>query len=784
MNTTSVERMTAERFQKAAAFLPQHVAPKLSGMVHGGYWIDDHRFFFCVSDVVEGIQRRVPSIANSTSGQVGPVLPIEALVDLIAARFGKPVSVADLASADYEMPDARTLVVMLGLDVFQVDLRGPTLVWASKLEPVMQLRSPDGLYACVLDGHDVAVKELASGATRRLTIDGEAWYAYGAMPESGPQPIATSRGRMPAGMWSRDSQWFVTHRIDERHLPEGGLVEHAPADGGRPVLHRYKIAGPDVEPPRAEFIAFHLASGRTVRTGELRVLTQAFSPFMYRQCWVANDELWFFDWDRYSSSVSLMALNLASGVVKTVLTETTESGWIDLHPFMVGQPMVRPLEATGELIWYSEADGRGHLYLHDLATGACKSRITDGPWVVRELIHVDEARRRILFLASGFEEDSDPAHRRLCAVDFDGSGFETIFAADGDLLVKPDPISGVDQYRPFRPSYASSGVSGDGRHVAACLGSADIPTRWVLIDLESGRQIEMACVDIDALWHAPKPRRFEALAADGKTKLFGAMVVPSDFDPSKSYPLVDYIYPGPQINWFMRRFPNANVLTLQAIAELGMVGIVLETRGMPSRDRAFHQDGRGRLLEPQLGDHVAVIEQLCQRHAFLDRHRVGICGQSGGGHATARALFDYPEIFKVGVAVCGNHDARNYLAHWLDKYGGRPGTPERDEQANAFAAHKLQGKLLLMHGDLDDNVHPGHTLALSAALIAAGKEFDQLIVPGATHGVLLESPYAMQRLWAYLVRHLLGVEPPKDFKLAWSLSGTAAAMLMQMGDIA
>lgn len=784
MTFTKQAIMDIERYQRAASFLPQVMACGLSGTFHEGYWIDSHRFFFCVSDVVEGCLRRVPKIADAASAEVLQVLTFEALSELIVPESGAQVSLDELNSARYEMPDAKTLLVLLGTECCRIDLAGPTLVERLPLDQAMAVRSPDGQHACFLQGANVWVKDLASGATKPVTSDGEDHYAYGVEPESGTTPLASRKRRMPWGLWSRDSKWFVTHRIDERALPQSGLVEHAPADGGRPVAHLFKVAGPNDDPPRAEYVAWHLPSGKVVRSGDRKVLTQSFSPFAARHCWLTDDQVFFLDWDRFSSSVSLVAMDLASGAVRTVLTETAECGWIDLHPFLTGQPMVRPLAGSNEVIWYSQADGRGHLYLYDLATGVCKNRITQGSWVVREIVRVDAAKRRLLFLASGFEGDRDPGQRRLCAVNLDGSGFETLYGADGDLSVKPDPVSSIDQFKPFRPSYALSGASADGRYVAASVGSIDTPTRWLLIDIEGERQIEIARIDIDTQWHAPKPRPFEALASDGKTKLVGAMYFPSNFDPSASYPLVDYIYPGPQMNWLARRFPNSIALTLQSVVELGMVGIVLETRGMPNRDRAFHQAGRGRLLEPQLSDHATVIEQLCERHSFLDRDRVGIFGQSGGGHAAARALFDYPDMFKVAVSVCGNHDSRNYIAHWIDKYGGRPGTSERNDQANASAAHQLRGKLLLMHGDMDENVHPGHTLALSAALIAAGKEFDQLIIPGATHAVLQESPYAIQRIWAYFGRHLLGIEPPAGFKLEWTTAGMAAGQAMQADQFA
>jgi dienelactone hydrolase len=689
---------------------------------------------------------------------------------------------ADLAEAQYDMPAAGVLVVSLAGSAYHIDLDGPSLARVESLDPVPALHAPDGLRACFLKDGAVWIKDRATGVAEPLTPEGEPHYGIGVEVESGIAPLAARRFGVPRGLWSPDSAWFVTHRIDERHLPESGLVENAPAGGKRPAVHAFKVSNHDAEPAKVEFIAYHPANGRSVSSAQRPVIVQAMSPFTFRQAWFAGGEFYFLDWDRYASQVALAAMDLETGKIRTVLAETADTGWIDLHPMIGGQPLVRPLPDSGELIWCSQRDGSNHLYLYDLAGGRLKNQITQGEWVVREIVHVNEATRRILFLASGFEEQTDLTQRRLCAIGFDGSGFETVLALDADIGASPDPMTGADQLKPFRPSYAPGGASPDGRYLVANVGAADQATCFILIETATGRVTELSRIDIDDHWTAPRPQPFQVLAADGVTPINGVMCFPSDFDPNASYPLVDYIYPGPQLNWFARRFPNSILLTVQSVAELGMIGIIVETRGMPNRNRAFHQAGGGALHEPQLSDHVAAIEQLCQRYPFLDRARVGVFGQSGGGYATARAMFDYPEVFKVGVSVCGNHDSRNYLAHWLDKYGGRPGSAARDSQSNVEVAQKLVGKLLLIHGDMDDNVHPGHTLALSAALIAAGKDFDQLIVPGATHGVLSESPYAVQRLWNYFARHLLGCEPPGDFILRWS-PAQAGAFQRAMVDI-
>lgn len=756
------------RYARAADYPPPCLMPKLTGVVVDGYWIDDHRYFFCASEVGdEGRSVSRPKIVDAAIGDIVPAIEPGVLASLLQAHNDEDT--LDLSTAQYAMPSADMLVITTGTHIYHVAIDGSELVRTEPVDPIPALHSPDSKYACFLKDHAVWVKDRATGVARQLSPDGERYHGFGNAPEAGIAPVSGRKCPMPQGLWSANSEWFVTQRADERHLPEAGITEHVPEGGKRAVPHVFKVSGPDHDLVTFSYIAFHLPSGRTVDLSDRPGIYHVFSPFSGRLCWLVGEIFYFIEWDRLFLTISLNVVDLSNGAVRTILSETTESGWVDIHPSITGQPLTRVLGDAGAFIWWSQVDGSGHLYLHDLATGALKNRITEGPWTVREIVHVDEERHRIMFLASGFAEDADPGQRRLCAINFDGSGFETLVVAVGeDIGVKPDSVTGIDQLKPYRPSYAQMGASIDGHHIVANIGAIDRPTRSVLIEVGTGKQIVLAESNISSLWKAPKPQSFEVLASDGVTKLYGAMFFPADFDPEKSYPLVDYIYPGPQINWFVRRFPNFISLTLQAVVELGAVGIILETRGMPGRGRDFHQAGEGGLLEPQLSDHVAAMEQLCARHAYLDRDRVGMFGQSGGGFATARALFDYPEIFKVGVSVCGNHDNRNYISLWTDKYGAGPGAPQRDDQANAQHAHKLQGKLLLIHGDMDENVHPAHTMGVVDALIKANKDFDMLIVPGAGHGVMMETPYAYQKMLNFFARHLLGMEPPADFALTWT----------------
>jgi dipeptidyl aminopeptidase/acylaminoacyl peptidase len=444
-----------------------------------------------------------------------------------------------------------------------------------------------------------------------------------------------------------------------------------------------------------------------------------------------------------------------------VLKEEVAAGHIELHPILSAAPNVCTLARSNEIIWYSERDGWGHLYLYDATTGALLNRITRGEWLVREIVHVDEVERRILFTACGVNPQADPVHRSLCSIRFDGSEFKVVLSHDGDLFVPRTQPSAQDSA--LRARVGQSGVSPGGRFCAVRYMSVPRGNRTEIVDLRTRRALTIGSA-------LPLPREvvplaFTALAADGVTRLHGVLFFPSDFDSTQRYPLIDCIYPGPQVTQQPQSFRSAWEAHARALAELGFITLMLDTRGMPFRSRAIHQSGYGELLEPQLADHAAVVRELCKRHAYLDGDRVGMFGQSGGGAATARALFDYGDLFKVGVSVCGNHDSTLNIATWSDKYRGPPDPARWAQQGNGAVAHKLNGKLLLISGDMDENVHVSQTLALADALIRANRDFDLLIVPNEGHQVLTSSPYAMRRMWDYFVRHLLHATPPENFEI-------------------
>jgi dipeptidyl aminopeptidase/acylaminoacyl peptidase len=772
-----------ERYERAAAALPMSVLPRTPGNAVEGYWIDDHRYFHLAEHLDPALDRIIdtPAIFDADTGVGRPLISLPALAGLLSADRDTPVAMSELAGVQFDLPEPGLLAVCFSGDWRLVDLASERIVKTEAGAADSELYSPDGKSACFLRGHDLWLRDRGTGEVRPLTSDGARHDAYAQHPEHGVSPVSYRRRPTPVGTWSRDSEWFLTHRIDERELPEAALVQNAPPGGGRPILHTFKFATPGDPLPLLTFVAIHAPTGRTVTAfaGEMPL----FSPFSMKTAWFPDARTFcFIQSDRHQRRATLIEVSLETGEARALVSETVTTGYIDLHPILAAQPNVRRLTASDAVIWPSERDGWAHLYLCEGGEGGPISQITHGAWQVRDIVHVDEARRRILFTAGGIDPEADPGLRRLCAADFDGGRFQQLLSDTGDVAVRAEPLAGLSQDRPFRPSFAAVGASPDGRYVVARRTHLIEGSRTVIADLETCGETLIAATDRAAGWADRGPRRFQALAADGVTTLHGALFTPSDFHESRVYPVIDFLYPGPQSAWHPRSFGSRIGCQAQALAELGFAVVMMDTRGVPFRSRTLHQAGYGQQLEPQLADHVAVVDQLCRRHAFLDPTRVGLLGLSGGGLAAARGLFDYPERFKAAVSIAGNHDSRHYVAGWLNIYGGPDDQEAWREQSSAAAAHKLTGDLFLISGDMDENVHPSHTLGLVDALIKANKDFDLLIVPNEGHVVLLTSPYVQRRVWDFLVRKLMGAEPPKEFELKFDpvdLASTGKATLRE-----
>ncbi|MEO3929989.1 DPP IV N-terminal domain-containing protein [Micromonosporaceae bacterium B7E4] len=610
----------------------------------------------------------------------------------------------------------------------------------------LEVPSPDKNVAVSRRGHDLWARSLSDGREWALTTDGEPAYQYGTSPE------CTSNGALlrkfglpylpPAVAWSPDSTRVLTHRTDERAVRQTHLVEARPADGSAPVLHTQRYAYPGDEAlPQAELVVLDVASGAVVRAQTVPLITSVLSPIMSRWAWWAPDgsAVYYLSQPRDRRTLTLHRLDPATGDVTTVLSETGATR-VEPNQFMYEPPIVRVL--AGEVLWYSQRNGWGHLYRYDLRTGALLGQVTAGQWAVRQILHVDEAERVVYFTASGLVEE-DPYRRTVCRVGLDGTGFAQVTDDDLDHVVT---------------------VPDGTEYFVDSASAVDAPPITTVRDWAGRVLVELERADISKLaatgWTPPE--RFRVKAADGVTDIYGVLYRPRGFDPAQRYPVVDSIYPGPQVNRVAPCFdPGGLGLDAEPIAALGFVVVAVDGRGTPGRSKAFHDASYGHLADAgSLADHVAALRQLAQTRPWMDLDRVGAFGHSGGGFAAVRAMLDFPEVYQAGVALSGSHDARYFNPGFVEVYDGTDNPQAWTRTSNVDIADRLVGRLLLIHGELDDQVHPDHTLRLADRLIAADKDFELLIVPGAEHTFIDCLHYVRKRGWDFLVRELIGTQPP------------------------
>ncbi len=635
--------------------------------------------------------------------------------------------------------------------------------------------SPDGRLLAFVRDSNLWIRAVDGSGEFALTTDGLAHFAYGATPEANiltaPQRLA-GRPVRPAVLWSPDSTRLFVQKLDERAVREVTLVQSVPGGAEhRAQAHTWRYAMPnDSAIPLAESWVFDVRgrSGRRLAIDPVATVFQ--TSVESREAWWSPDSrrLNLLVRSRYYRTMALYAVDAATGTARRVVEE---SGRTFLEPAALGErPMVYVLR-NGEVLWFSERDGHGHLYVYDDASGALKRRLTSGSWSVRNVLAVDEGRGLVYVAGAGREDGTDPYYRSVFRVEL-RSGRRTVLTpedADHGVLSSQAEGLAIPPRELVRDPDASEGFSPSMRYFVDTYARTDLPARTVLRRADGARVAELEQADVSRLaaLGVTAPERFSVLAADGKTRIYGNLLRPAHFDPAARYPVLDSIYPGPQHRRATPSFVTAvfDPMNAQAYAELGFVVMTLDGRGTPGRSKAFLDQSYGRLGEAgNLEDHVAAIRELGRRYPYLDLEQVGIFGTSGGGYAALHALLRYPDFFKAAVADAGNHDQRGYLAVWGETYNGPDDGQNYLAASNAPLAGNLRGHLLLIHGGMDFNVLPDHTMQVVDALIEHNRDFELLIVPQAAHTTMLAPGYALRRSWDFFVRHLLGTNPPADFE--------------------
>jgi dipeptidyl-peptidase-4 len=650
-----------------------------------------------------------------------------------AEKPKEPEKKTKVLAFTYELATGKLALI----EDYKEPLKRPRWASVSPDEKTVVFARGENLFMMDAESFKLAQKKADDKAVRevQLTTDGEEHYGYArTLNEEDKKELQKDEKdrkdfRAPAGMvvWSKDSKKIALVRSDERKVADLWVI-NALADP-RPTLETYRYEMPGEEnQPQPELLIFDLATKAKVKVKAEKFKDPTLNIFTAPRKaldrerefppppqWLADtpDKLYFGRQSRDLHGYELCVADTATGEVK-VLVEERLNTYVEIQA-------PRLVDGGREILWWSERDGWGHYYLYD-GEGKLKAQITSGEFVGQGIEQVDEKARVLYFSACGREPGEDPYFTHLYRVSFDGSGLKQLDRGNASHTAAMN-----DTARFFIDNFSR----------------VDTAPKSELRDAAGSLLLELESTDVTALLAAgfKYPEPFRVKADDGVTDLYGVMYKPFDFDPNAKYPIIAYVYPGPQTESVSKTFVprNANV----ALAQLGFVVIEVGNRGgHPSRSKWYHNYGYGDLRDYGLADKKRAIEQLATLHPFIDVDRVGIYGHSGGGFMSTAAMLVYPDFFKVAVSSSGNHENNVYNRWWSEKHHGVKEVADKDGnvkyeysiEKNSEIAANLKGRLLITTGDIDNNVHPANTLRLAAALIKAGKRFDFFVFPGQRHG--------------------------------------------------
>lgn len=575
--------------------------------------------------------------------------------------------------------------------------------------------SPDGKYEAYIKNDNIFVRDKANGRERQLSQDGTLSNYYSSYIQ-----------------WSPDSRKVLSCRIRPVQKRYVYYVESSPRDQLQPKLHQQEYAKPGDELPFKVPCIFHVESGQCC-IPETSLFAHQYSLSYLR--WDADSKSVTFEYnERGHKTYRVLELSAEDGKVRTLIEEKEEK--------YVNYPLIyrNYLQDGKHILWTSERDNYNHLYLYDRTTGRPVRQITKGRWYVRGVQHVDEQNQWIYFSANGMNPKEDPYLIHYYRIGFDGKD-----------LVELTPDEGMHQ----------AWFSSDYRYLVDVYSKVDTPPVAVLRDARTGRQvIPLEQADISRLeangWRAPEV--FSAKGRDGKTDIWGVIYRPTNFDPSRKYPVVEYIYSGPGGQHVPKSFSSYN-WWMTSLAELGFIVVQVDGMSTSFRSKDFEEVCYKNLKDAGLPDHMAWLQEAARRYPYMDLDRVGIFGSSAGGQEAMSAVLFHPEFYKAAYSACGCHDNRMDKIWWNELWMGYPVDSSYIESSNAEQAHRLERPLMLVVGEMDDNVDPASTMQVVNALIRANKDFELVVVPGAGH--TMGDNFGEHKRYDFFVRHLMGVEPPK-----------------------
>lgn len=725
------------------------------------HWIKDQDRFWYSYKTGQG---KNWYFVNAMRGDKRPLFDQQAMASKLAEIFHKPFDSKDLPLKDFKYN------VKDGLFTFHVDsinfkyhLDGNRLVKGDSVskhqgEPKWATYSPDSTWIAFAKNHNLYLMKAndPDSTEYQLTTDGERWYSF----QADASDTTSDKRLRSIAHWFKDSKKLYAHRRDMRDVKDLWVIHSL--SKGRPTLETYKYPMPgEKNVPKHEvwvFKADTLASTDGVKLDTNKkdwkddVIGGAFFNNGGIYTGMGSDYLYLLRRNRQWNKIDVLKANTTTGETKVLFSEESKPY------FNVMMANMAVINGGNEFIWWSERTGWGQYYLYD-KDGNLKNRITNGYFTAGDIVKIDTTARTLYFNGYGREKGISPYYSQLYKINFDGSGMKRL--------------------TPERATHRIS-ASEKGNYFVDNYSRVNLPTRSVLRNKDGKVIANLEETDVsrmkEAGWKAPEP--FKVKAADDATDLYGVMWKPINFDSTKSYPIISYVYPGPQTEPFPISFTlRGSRAQPEALAQLGFIVIAMGQRGgSPIRSKYYHNFGYGDLRDYPLKDNKYGIEQLAARHPYIDLDRVGIYGHSGGGFMSTAAILTYPDFYKVAWSESGNHDNNVYNMWWSELHNGVHKVTKtikvddgnggkKDSTVTTFKAHietnialadNLKGHLMLTTGTADDNVNPANTIRMANALIKAGKKFDYMILPDKPHGYGNDEPYVVRRRWDYFARYLLG----------------------------
>ncbi|MDD4515577.1 S9 family peptidase [Massilibacteroides sp.] len=719
---------TVDDYNRAYSLRTKYGADKVFYSNVAPQWIDGTHQFWYVRNTPEG---RVYVSVNADKQERKELFDHKRLAGLLSEQSGKDVKTNAISLERLLVNKSQdTLRFVFDNQRWMYVVRKNQLINEGKLPvPPKQkhwmerddekvadpVTSPDGKYIAFIKNDNIYVKELATGKEKQLSLDGTLGNYYSAYIS-----------------WSPDSKKVASCKIRPVEKRYVYYVESSPADQLQPKLHKQEYAKPGNELPFKIPAIFEVETGRAI-IPSTELFDQQYE--LSSLDWNKDSRALTFEYNQRGHQVyRVLELSAETGDVRPLIEETSDKYVNYTRHFR------HDLKDNKHIIWMSERDNWNHLYLYDRETAKPVRQLTKGEWYVREVLRIDEENRRIYFSANGMQKDEDPYLIRYYYIDFDGKGLTCL-----------TPEEGMHQ----------AWFSSDMNYLVDVYSMVDKAPVAVLRNAKDGKiAMPLETADITRLkaegWKAPEV--FVAKGRDGKTDMWGLIVRPTNFDPNKKYPVIEYIYQGPGSHYVPKTFMPYNWY-MTSIAELGFIVVMVDGMGTSFRSREFENICYKNLKDAGLPDHIAWIKAAAQKYPSLDIDRVGIYGCSAGGQESTAAVLQYPDFYKAAYSACGCHDNRMDKIWWNEQWLGYPVGDQYKEASNVENAHLLCRPLMLLVGEMDDNVDPASTMQVVNALIKANKDFDLVVIPGAHH--TMGEDFGEHKRYDFFVRHLLNTNPPK-----------------------